>query len=237
MTWWRDGSGHGVFFNRDEKKTRGPAEPPVWRAEGFLAPRDLDGGGAWLTVNRQGLILGLLNRWSDSTTPSLRSRGLLVWELAALPDVASLAGSLEDRPLACHAPFTLVALDEREEARWDWDGRLLKRSVAVAPVTSSSWRPEDVIPARERAFARLERRGDPVELERYHSGGRPTPFNVRMLRPDAQTWSRSRIEVTASHLRWDHWEEFPEMDAPPEEIRLELARLDEPQPVRPFAPR
>ena len=70
------------------------------------------------------------------------------------------------------------------------------------PITSSSYCFEDVKAARECAFASGKSGED------YHSsrGESPSAFTVRMHRPDAQTWSRSRL-VVGREIKWEYWAE------------------------------
>lgn len=224
LTWWRNESGYGVFFNRDEKKKRPSAELPAWRADGFLAPRDPAGGGTWLSVNPAGLIVALLNRWNEAAPPEPVSRGRLVWEMATSRDVCVVRSDLGARDLRVFASFTLVAMDGEAIHRWDWDGADLIEAEAGMPVTSSSWNPAQVIPARRAAFGALGDFPGVAELAAFHEGGRPSAENVRMCRPDAQTWSRSRIEVGEREIVWRHWQELPELAGAAQEKTFRLAK-------------
>jgi hypothetical protein len=71
-------------------------------------------------------------------------------------------------------------------------------------LTSSSWNPRAVIPARQarfRAFARAHPRPTRADLLAFHERAddpRGTPWAIRMSRDDACTVSRTVVEVTAS---------------------------------------
>src|SRR5688500_4739752 len=103
-------------MNRDERRTRGPAlSPGPVDAGGVpaLLPVDGDAGGTWISVTDRGHTLALLNRWEESPhdagTP-LVSRGLLVRDLAGLPDPDRIGIALAGLPLARYRPFTLVGV-------------------------------------------------------------------------------------------------------------------------------
>ena len=213
MTWWHNTTDYGVFFNRDERRTRPLAEAPKLRGEGVLAPRDPAGGGSWMAANRHGLILCLLNRWQSAPTGGI-SRGKLVMDLADAADFASLQSRLDDTDLRRFSGFTLVAVDRSGARRWDWESGILRASAAECPVTSSSFDPEKVAAARRRRFAECVPDPSPDSLERFHAEGADA-YSVRMCRPDAQTWSRSRIDVTGERLSWRYLDEFPNFERVP----------------------
>ena len=230
LTWWRGKNGSfEVFFNRDEKKSRPPAEGPVIREEGevrFLAPRDPAGGGTWMLANDRGVVLCLLNRWHEESGEdrAWRSRGLLVWGLAGLPEAAALGDLLRPAELVDTRPFSLWAFDATGVAGWDWDGEALSPVEKVMPVTSSSFRFEEVAAARREAFAGVNPDG-PADLARFHAGIEPASAStVRMCRPDAQTMSRSEVRVTSAEVTWRYLAEQADLAGPPEENCSRLLR-------------
>ncbi|MDB4537226.1 NRDE family protein [Akkermansiaceae bacterium] len=206
LTWWRDRSGAlEIYFNRDERKTRPIADPPALRELNglrFLSPRDPKGGGTWMTANELGMVVCLLNKWEleGRATLSPKSRGELVWQMAAISSLDEVEDHLEN--LESYPAFTLVVFSSDGERRWDWDGKELTRSEAMIPVTSSSFCFEEVKAAREGAFASGKRGED------YHSSkDEPSSaYTVRMNRPDAQTWSRSRL-VVGAEIVWEYFAE------------------------------
>ena len=224
MTWRRLETGREVYFNRDELKTRSRALPPRLRktASGvrYLAPEDPDGGGTWLAVNEKGLTLALLNRWHEQgeRLDSQRSRGGLIPSLIDCGTAAEARFSLEGMSLDCFRPFTLVLLGE-EDVVMAWDGASLLEEPGECPLTSSSFRFEEVRRARKEAYA-----GAADDLATFHAGGGScaSAYTVRMNRPDAQTWSRSVIRL-GQDIFWTYYEEMPDLEGAPVEHR---ARLD-----------
>ena len=102
-----------VGSNRDEYFARPAAPPALFASEGerFVAPQDLQAGGAWMGINARGVFVGLTNRRSPAVAPpDVRSRGALVRELLALPDLDAIAGALA-RCDGRYRPFHLVASD------------------------------------------------------------------------------------------------------------------------------
>jgi uncharacterized protein with NRDE domain len=108
-----------VGSNRDEFFAR-PASPPALFTsdpERFVAPQDLQAGGTWMGVNARGLFVGITNRRPRAPPAAdAPSRGWLVRGLLALPDVATVAETLE-RSDAPYAPFYVVASDGRTALR------------------------------------------------------------------------------------------------------------------------
>ena len=188
MSWWRNGDCYGVRFNRDEKKTRPRAEPPELREKAFLAPRDPTGGGTWISVNRNGAIVALLNRWHENQSGTA-SRGRLVWELAKCDSVNDLKDILESTDLTSYPAFTLVVIGNSRESRWDWNTVSLEKTPAAAPIVSSSYMTDEVVKYRTELYRNTE------DHEAFHNHSAEGAFSPRMLRPDAQTWSRSYIHV------------------------------------------
>ncbi|MGJ8633610.1 MAG: NRDE family protein [Luteolibacter sp.] len=218
MSWWRTEDRYGVLFNRDEQKKRPCADPPSIQENEFLAPRDPAGGGTWLSVNKNGVIIALLNRWQDlSSTPrNLRSRGLLVRDLATTPDVSSLEKQLETLDLSRYAPFTLLAIDSRCELRWDWKDDTFTSSVPASPVSSSSFKTAEVLQTRDQIYNQLVgTRPSQATLEKFHQEASQGAYSPRMCRPDAQTWSRSHIVVTGSQIHWKYLEEYIDFEVSP----------------------
>ena len=230
LTWWRGDAGEfEVFFNRDEKKTRPLAEEPrVHELNGvrFLSPRDPAGGGTWMLANEFGVVLCLLNRWHEETgeAVSWRSRGQLVWSLADVPNAEAVAERLAGASLAETRPLSLFVCDPVELRGWDWTAGQLREAHPEMPVTSSSWRFEEVAGARREKFAMLGA-SDPAALSGYHAGDAvATAHTVRMCRPDAQTMSRSEVRVGPGEIRWRYLSEQPDLAGPPDEFCTSLPR-------------
>ena len=220
---WRDQDGLEVFFNRDELKTRSRAEPPrafeTEKGTKYLAPTDPDAGGTWMLANEHGLVVCLLNRWHEEGEQTFsKSRGLIVTQLANCSSLTDFNMSLP--PLCDGAkPFDLICFSKGEVAGFTWSGRLLSKIYPHPPLTSSSFRFEEVKTAREKAFE------ESADLENFQNPqAQPaSAFTVRMNRPDAQTWSRSQLKITTSEISWDYWEEFPDLAQKPELYRSVLS--------------
>ncbi len=211
VTWWLapDG-GYEVFFNRDERRTRGPAEAPAL-AHGqkvdYLAPTDADFGGTWLLVNAYGLTLALMNHYPvdprKPVAPS-RSRGQLPRKLADCATVAEVRALLNPVELSHYSACFLFAFERgKKPGKWMWDTRNLLEDAPAEPLpffTSSSFRGEDVRRHRREVFAKnfaAKGLSDPANLEQFHlyqEKERPA-FGILMDRSDARTVSFSHITV------------------------------------------
>lgn len=221
MTWQREPTGAlSVHFNRDERKTRPVADPPAHFKENgvrFLSPRDPLGGGTWMLANELGLVVCLLNRWEleGRTIKNPLSRGRLVWSLAPLGSPVEVSKRLcgLDRFQA----FTLAVFSPHGDRCFEWDGTSLEDKEVPDLLTSSSFEIESVSRARRDRFLR-----HPGGAEFHASSWEaPTAYSVRMNRPDAQTWSRTSLEIT-DRVRWHYLAEHPDLLGDPEETRVEM---------------
>jgi uncharacterized protein with NRDE domain len=98
-----------IVANRDEYHAR-PTAPATWWEEGWLAGRDLRGGGTWLGITRGGRFALLTNfRDPASNDASAPSRGSLV--PAVLSDPSGIVPALERvrNASACYNGFNLLA--------------------------------------------------------------------------------------------------------------------------------
>jgi hypothetical protein len=246
-TWTRrPDSGYEFLFNRDELLTRAEAEPPraprspTDRRDGvrWLAPTDGDFGGTWISVNEAGLALGLLNGFrpaDDEAPPGLRSRGLLVSDLASSPGLLEVEARLAAADLARHRSFRLLALAPGAPAllaEWDRERLVLDRTAdGRRPVVSSSFRESAVGEARRREYVRVtgEAPGEPAvdDLLRYHRSapGGPSALTVAMRRPDAETRSFTRIRVGPAEVELRYAPGLPRAGAPETALRLPLIRV------------
>jgi len=201
--------GFELWFSRDERRSRAPAlAPAVQAAEGlpFLAPRDPEGGGTWLTVNARGLALALLNDYATSPLRGgrLESRGALVLSLAAARGLDDAERRLGQRALAAFRPFELVAFAPGEAVRrFAWDGHALSIERGVAgPFASSATAHADAREARRARFAASVRAPTSRALERFHREHAPSrgPLSACMHRADAKTQSLARVRVSRSRV-------------------------------------
>jgi hypothetical protein len=206
---------YAVFFNRDERLTRGRGVPPTRHDLGrlaALAPIDPDHGGTWIGVNARGLTLALLNgleREPPSAESALVSRGLLVLELLEHPDAAAVASALERTALARFRPFGLFAIAPGTPPRLhEWDGaRLAVRTLGPGerPLVSSSFRVPGARAARARVLAGQLRAGrtEREALAALHASHEPErgPLSACMHHEEGGTVSSCTIEVSEAEAR------------------------------------
>jgi hypothetical protein len=226
---------YAVFFNRDEKKTRGRAAWPtmaVERGVRYLAPIDANAGGTWLTVNEYGVCAALLNTWASQPaehTEQKRSRGLWPRRLAGFTSAADAMASFDSAAdeMRESAAFTIAVFDAQNGSGplvRKWDGQQLTAPPSAPLLSSSSFDPERVVNKRLESFH--EQGGNTVaERWRWHSEcSQPTAYTPRMLRADAQTWSISHIEVDADTVHWRYRDEEPDLRSAPVEVTASLPR-------------
>ncbi|MBM3766427.1 MAG: NRDE family protein [Acidobacteria bacterium] len=214
ISWLHQPDGYTLFCNRDEKKTRLPASPPVLNASDgtqYLAPVDGNHGGTWIAVNEFGLTLCLLN--GKPRPAGSRSRGLLLPEWIASSDAASVLGAFTRANLSVYSPFTAVVLEPGRPAlvlRWDGAKRSsLDDGEACMPLTSSSFDAAGAQVHRRMEFRRLlaqTGRLDNQLLRVFHSshGSALGPLSACMHREDAETVSFTRVTVDAQAIRMDY---------------------------------
>ena len=212
VSWILRPDGYDVFFNRDELRSRRPAEPPrTDERDGVrvLAPRDGDHGGTWLAVNAHGVTVGMVNGYPPDCPPApqpgKRSRGLLLLDLATSATTAAVRARLAEISLADYAAFTLVAFGRGEPviaALWDRVRLTWRPAPVTMPLCSSSHRTAEVEASRRAVFARCPPAAGSPEtwLPAYHAGHVPErgAFSVCMHRDDAQTVSYSHVVVDAA---------------------------------------
>ncbi|MEZ6004777.1 MAG: NRDE family protein [Planctomycetota bacterium] len=211
LSWIRTSEGLEVFFNRDEKHSRGPELPPEIDREGplaYIAPTDGEAGGTWFAVNEAGVVLALLNGYQESAGPppeTPMSRGHLVRELAR--QMQSARFELTPVDLEPYQPLRLIALDTRGQSGLYWDGREIRpEAQPEPPIISSGFDPEGVTDYRKelwRSFCEGRPITDPMQALEYHRfaprGG--DAFSPCMYREDAATRSLCRAQVDNTEVR------------------------------------
>ncbi len=242
--------------NRDESPERGEARPPEVFDHGpgrVLAPRDADAGGTWVLATDGGVVLCILNGDGEPLGPlpdDLRSRGLLVMDLAVDPDPAVIADTLRrgwiERRLHTR-PFKLLvavpgggaagAVSPAGLLRFDWDGATLRERWLSGPqvAVSSTWMRVNVTAVREGAFAQLRPRlgvltrapGAAVlaaveAFQASHAPGAPDgdAYSVCMHRDDARTVSSTTVIVEPARVRMRYRAGWPCRGAPAVELQL-----------------
>lgn len=239
VTWWRDvgDDSFGVWFNRDERRTRPASEPVCLQHTNdgtpYLAPRDPAAGGTWLLANAHGLVVGVLNHYAavvDTARPftTVYSRGHLPLRFASCKSVSEVDRLAQAMTPDQFAPFIMVAWDGARAATWLWDSaRLLVDFAPQRPLTTSSHRSAEVTAWRRARFSALVSAVDSVTLTAYHDDvmHADAAFNVRMRRPDARTESVCRVLVTAREVRFVHRREAPDALAALDAHEMVIARV------------
>ncbi len=120
-------------MNRDEKRVRVAALAPTVIRSGkrrAVFPRE-PSGGTWVSTNDLGVCLALINWHRIEREPKneVRSRGMVVRELAGKSTADEIAAKMRKLPLRKLRPFRLIAIFPAEPRvyEWQWDLRRLTR--------------------------------------------------------------------------------------------------------------
>ncbi len=220
VSWAPEPDAYTLYFNRDERLSRRPAEPPRERELGsvrYLSPLDGDFGGTWLAVNEFGLTVGITNRYRipGYAPPSRpRSRGFVVLDLVGYAAAQDAIADLERQELGEVQPFTLLAVEPGQPARLAaWDGQQLTVAAKRAPgllLTSSSVTEPEVAANRRALFTALDH-VTPETLLALHRSHLPERgrLSICMHREDAETQSLSQVVVTGAAIRLTHVPDAP----------------------------
>lgn len=215
VSWIADDQGYALWFNRDELNSRGLEIPPTVRENqqgvAWLAPEDPQSGGTWLMVNAHGVTTVLLNRYGSQleATPNMTrvTRGRLVPLTAAARTAEDAIDRVRKESLSDTLPFHMVAIDAAgsvSELRWDgFAGHLATGRDVSPPITSSSYKPDEVASQRRQFFPRSP---SPRSLRAYHHEHDPADgaTSVNMCRSDACTRSICNVRVTADWVSLDY---------------------------------
>ncbi len=241
MSWLREETGYQLFFNRDEKRSRVPAEPPSVRrvaTTSVLAPRDGEAGGSWIAANAHGLTLALLNGYLGAdaaaapATGAWISRGKLVMDLAECSGADEATERLRETDLGCFRSFHLALFDRASERLASWrDGRLawLDGEAFAAPLISSSFNFDAVAESRHDLYLEMVGATGEHDIEAtlaYHRSHRPErgPFSPCMHREDARTVSFTWVQVDDEGVRMRYSPDSPCRGWPPgPALRLDRA--------------
>jgi hypothetical protein len=206
----RDGASLRLLMNRDERRLRSAAWPPVAAAIdgiGVLRPIDPPSGGTWIAASEAGLALALLNASGPPGSAEGRSRGTVIPALTSSATLDELEARWSTLDLTGVAPFTLVAatmnrLVTFQHLRTAAPVHLCTHAPFVA--TSSSLGDDLVRGPRQTLFAQLLTNAvDPWAAQsRFHQHTWPDRrhLSVLMSRPDACTVSRTEVILTAGRI-------------------------------------
>ncbi|MBU0678671.1 MAG: NRDE family protein [Verrucomicrobia bacterium] len=220
MTCTHRPSGYEIFFNRDEQRSRKPAEAPILDAAdgvSFIAPRDGNHGGTWLAANEFGLTVGVLNFYqAEKSSPSrdLLSRGRLPILMASSASIEAVEENAAAIDAQRYRPFLLFAVDRKLNAYTvSWDGSVLspgEDSFPARPISTSSFSTNEVIEARMKLFDHMAAKHGGISsdwLSGYHASHLPSrsAFSVCMHRDDARTVSFSHIIVDTEQIEFRYF--------------------------------
>ncbi len=219
VSWWQKGGSYGLIFNRDESRKRLEARPPTLFSEKettFLSPVDPDGGGTWIWVNDHGLIGCVLNNYPRQVKAKHPanpvSRGLLLKSLACHTTISAVKTAVGSTPLACYHPFFLLFFAADRLVLFGWDGERLEcreNRAITCPLTTSGYKPEEVIGYRKKQFEKLVGDGvgrsfqDLISFQCQHDSEWPA-CSVLMSRPDARSVSQCRVLVEPDMISFSY---------------------------------
>lgn len=144
-----------VAANRDEFHARA-AEPAHWWPEGWLAGRDLEAGGTWFGVRRDGRFAFVTNvREGVARDPGAASRGGIVTGALAAASLDAFVDDLAARG-SRYSGYNLVAGDARE-ALWQSNRNGRRRPLARGVSALSNGELDAPWPKVERLRAAMER--------------------------------------------------------------------------------
>lgn len=215
VTWFVGSDGIELFSNRDERRTRlREGAPREYEQHGalFLAPRDGEAGGTWITANEFGVALCLLNNYQARIAPpadQVRSRGLLVLDLADCSSLDEVSMRSAAPELARYQGFRLLAIEPDSAPRLiEWDGALRRELDAPnAPLVSSSVDHVGAERVRTDLYRSLATTGAARDAHlAYHANHAegPGPLSVCMHRPDAETRSLTHVVISPHEVSMRH---------------------------------
>ena len=223
LSWRLTENKYEVFFNRDEQRSRAKATVPRYDDNtNSIYPLDPHGGGTWISVNRSGLTLCLLNNYqaqSENKDISFRhSRGQIILKLTGYDNAKEIESMLRKLDLGSYAPFLLCIFTqslityEGGVPVFSWNGKSLNKSVQKQPLISSSVSLEEVTANRQSLFSDmvLDVNADTESHLNYHCSHSPDrgKLSVCMHRSDAATQSLSHIAV-AEHIKFSYHDGSP----------------------------
>ncbi len=183
-----------VTMNRDEARDRAPEVPPAIHHNdvNWLAPSDSARGGTWIGVNDRGVVACLLNGYVEGDSvireknTEGKSRGAIIPWLMTLGhahDIRDAAMTNFDPHRFMSFSLIVVQHDSLDAYHWRGGGELHHESHQGEWTffSSSSWKTDEVIAWRRRAF------------DDWRNGGHATTGalpSLHVLHPDGKhEWS------------------------------------------------
>ncbi|MCG3138163.1 MAG: hypothetical protein HJJLKODD_02023 [Phycisphaerae bacterium] len=244
------GGGWRLMSNRDEQRSRPAGLPPDIRQYHQTAaamPIDPVGGGTWIAVNQNGMVLTLLNSNPISAyTPQARqlrwnrrSRGTIIPQLIHLSNMAEAVAAADSLSVADYPPFRLLITDGAELCEIVSDGadrRLQRRAINEQPqfFTSSGLGDALVDGPRRELFTRyFAEAGDWLakqeQFHRHHWPERPE-LSVCMRRADACTVSCTVIDVLPQEVIMRYYPGAPDEPVTPSVMQFPRVMIRPPCP-------
>ncbi|MFT6528836.1 MAG: hypothetical protein ACJAZB_000468 [Psychrosphaera sp.] len=232
---WQKIDGNIVaFFNRDESVIREKAEEPCIFNDGkgqFIMAKDPQGQGSWISCNEYGLTFFLLNNYQGklkANTAKLRSRGLLIRDLASCSTQLEALSYIEKLNLNQYQPFNLVMLTNQTQLMWLYDGLISKLDARPAEhsiFSSGHKHAEDIIKQRHSYMQQFNDLSE-TELIAIHKSHEPMlgstsneksedkqekdlSYAFCMHREDACSQSMTKVVLREKDVRLDYWQGQP----------------------------
>jgi len=232
---WQKIDGNIVaLFNRDESVIREKAETPCIFNDGkgqFIMAKDPQGQGSWISCNEFGLAFFLLNNYQGklkANIAKLRSRGLLIRDLASCKTEQEAFDHIKQLDLTQYQAFNLVMLTNSSQLMWLYDGatsQLIAEPAQQSIFSSGHKQAKDIIKQREQYMQQFESLTE-SQLESIHRSHEPmlkSLINVKkigseagdlsyafcMHREDACSQSMTKVVLREKDVRLDYWQGQP----------------------------
>ena len=217
LTFIPNDGGYLVGMNRDEKLTRGPANPPAINKSGVrqaLYPKDVE-GGTWIAANDSGITFALLN-WNDARClhPRIGTRGGVIPVLITSTSSQNANVTLERLELGGILPFRLVGIfpAEKRILEWRWNQKSLEHVDWIwqqQQWCSSSLSDAQAAGRRGLSYARAQNEPDAGSVEwlrRLHAShdDEDRPLSTCVHRTDVKTLSYTEFLCTANAVHCNY---------------------------------
>lgn len=156
-----------------------------------------------MAVNDAGMVLTLLNRYDVPSFPGATSRGRVIPSLVEAASLEDVQLRVEAASWEGYAPFALLALQDGEVLRWDWDGFYRETRPTKMPVTTCSVRTAEIEATRRHYWQSLGALPGAPRHEAFHDwqNDHDPAVGVRMDRLDARTVSLTHAQVGPEEIR------------------------------------